>query len=230
MAKHIFEILLIIFAIYSICIYINKDNEINKLNNQIKTIQTERDELKVEIENLSNDLLLLESNIIEKDKELEDANNKIKSLNNNVNKLKASKNNSRSTTVAYNNISRGGYTRGTRSLSQADIDLIAKVLYLEAGNQSNEGQRAVVEVILNRVDSNHHSFPNSVYEVIYRKGQFSTVPMIASTSVREKELQNIQAVLGGARVLPNNDYVYFATSKINGRNFIKIGDHWFSSL
>lgn len=217
------------FLIYAICSSIYKDNEIYKLNNQIKAIQTEKDELNIEIENLSNDLLLLESNIIEKEKELEDANNKIKSLNNDVNKLKSAKNN-RSTTIAYNNISRGGYTRGTRSLSQSDIDLIAKVLYLEAGNQSNEGQRAVVEVILNRVDSNHHSFPNSVYEVIYRKGQFSTVPMIASTSVREKELQNIQAVLNGARVLPNNDYVYFATSKINGRNFIKIGDHWFSSL
>lgn len=233
MSKYIVHILLCLFFIYVCCIFYMKDTKVLKTEQQLKNIQNQKIELETKNVELNEQVVELQTEVQNKVQEIEKAQEEIQSLNKNIEKIKSSKAKvqTRSQTVAYNNISRGGYVRGSRDLSQDEINLLAKVVYLEAGNQSDEGQRAVVEVILNRVDSSHHSFPNSVSEVIYRKGQFSTVPMISRTAVREKELNNIRTVLnGGARVLPSSDYVYFATSRINGRNHIKIGDHWFSSL
>ena len=54
-----------------------------------------------------------------------------------------------------------------------DVELLAKITYAEAGNQTLEQQLAVAAVILNRVES--ESFPNTIQEVISQKGQFSSV-------------------------------------------------------
>ena len=53
-----------------------------------------------------------------------------------------------------------------------NIDLLAKCVEAEAGNQGLYGKQLVVDVILNRVDSD--SFPNTVEEVIKQDGQFET--------------------------------------------------------
>ena len=50
--------------------------------------------------------------------------------------------------------------------------LAARVAYFESG-KSEDGYRAVVCVILNRVESG--KWPDSVYDVVYQKSQFSVV-------------------------------------------------------
>lgn len=50
------------------------------------------------------------------------------------------------------------------------VDLIARVITHESGNQPLEGKIAVGNVILNRVNS--PSYPNTVYDVVYQPGQF----------------------------------------------------------
>lgn len=57
--------------------------------------------------------------------------------------------------------------------SNADVELLAKVISAEARGESYEGQVAVGAVILNRVS--HPSFPDSLSGVIYQKGAFSCV-------------------------------------------------------
>lgn len=57
--------------------------------------------------------------------------------------------------------------------SDSDINLIAKTCVAEAGNQSDYGKRLVIDCILNRIED--HRFPNSVKDVLYSPGQFSTV-------------------------------------------------------
>ena len=54
---------------------------------------------------------------------------------------------------------------------QAEKELMASLIFCEAGNQPYEGQVAVGAVVLNRVKSS--VYPNSVSEVIYQSGQFS---------------------------------------------------------
>ena len=54
--------------------------------------------------------------------------------------------------------------------SQEEENLLAALIYCEAGGEPYEGQVAVGAVVLNRVRSS--SFPNSIEEVIYQSGQF----------------------------------------------------------
>ena len=53
---------------------------------------------------------------------------------------------------------------------RANQELMASIIYCEAGNQPYEGQVAVGAVIMNRVKSG--CYPNSIEEVIYQSGQF----------------------------------------------------------
>jgi hypothetical protein len=55
-----------------------------------------------------------------------------------------------------------------------DLYLLAKVIYIEAGSSRipDDWKLAVGEVLLNRVAS--PEFPNTVYEVVYQKGQYAS--------------------------------------------------------
>ena len=55
--------------------------------------------------------------------------------------------------------------------AQEDFALLSALVFLEAGNQSYEGQLAVASVVMNRVKSS--AYPNSVSGVIYASGQFA---------------------------------------------------------
>lgn len=56
-------------------------------------------------------------------------------------------------------------------VSSSDLDLLAALIYCEAGNQPMEGKIAVGQVVMNRVASS--SFANSIHDVIYESGQFT---------------------------------------------------------
>lgn len=77
------------------------------------------------------------------------------------------------TTLLY--LGLGGSSSGgsSGSYSDADVELLAKVISAEARGESYEGQVAVGAVILNRVA--HPSFPDSLSGVVYQKGAFSCV-------------------------------------------------------
>jgi len=55
----------------------------------------------------------------------------------------------------------------------SDLDLLAALVWAEAGDQDFIGQRIVADCVLNRVRSG--AWPNSVEAVIYQPGQFSVV-------------------------------------------------------
>lgn len=57
-----------------------------------------------------------------------------------------------------------------------DVDLLARTLYWEAGNQDLTGKKLVADVILNRVAS--PDFPDTLRDVIYQEGQFSITQML----------------------------------------------------
>jgi hypothetical protein len=58
-------------------------------------------------------------------------------------------------------------------INEEDLRYMASIIYAEAGNQCEAGQRAVGIVVMNRVYSD--LFADTVYDVIYQKGQFSPV-------------------------------------------------------
>lgn len=77
------------------------------------------------------------------------------------------------TTLLYLGLENSSSSGGTGSFSDADVELLAKVISAEARGESYEGQVAVGAVILNRVA--HPSFPDSLSGVVYQKGAFSCV-------------------------------------------------------
>ncbi len=72
------------------------------------------------------------------------------------------------------------FTAGNGPIASGDAVYQSDVLYwlshiinAESGNQPLEGKIAVGNVVLNRVNSS--KFPNTVYEVIFQRGQFTPV-------------------------------------------------------
>ena len=70
-------------------------------------------------------------------------------------------------------ISSGSSSQGSSSYTDADVMLLARLIYGEARGESYVGQVAVGAVVLNRIKS--ASFPNTMAGVIYQKYAFTAV-------------------------------------------------------
>ena len=106
-----------------------------------------------------------------------------------------------------------------------NLEMLARCVEAEAGNQGLLGKRLVVDVILNRVDDAR--FPNDVASVISAHGQFSVYPyMMQRVTVTE---ETIEAITLELERRTDNRILYF-----NARHFKKwytpayqCGDHYF---
>ena len=114
---------------------------------------------------------------------------------------------------------------GSYSASADDQTLLAAIIYCEAGNQPHDGKVGVGAVILNRVRSG--SFPNSIREVIYQRGQFGPAitgkldRVLASGNIPGECYQAAADALAGYN--PIGNALYFG----NGNYGQLIGDHYF---
>lgn len=117
--------------------------------------------------------------------------------------------------------------RWNLQLSEEEIDLLAKILWVEARGESEAGQQAVVEVIFNRIIS--EDFPDSLYDVLSEKDpvQFASWKLRDTAEPTEKEYESIYAVLNGQTSIVKKDTVYFATKKLTRNLDLKIGGHYF---
>ena len=109
--------------------------------------------------------------------------------------------------------------------AQADRELLASLIFCEAGNQPYEGQVAVGAVVMNRVKSG--AYPNTISEVIYQSGQFTPAMTGWLDSVRANAgytasaMQAAEEALAGSS--PVGDCLYFST----GGGGYQLGDHYF---
>ena len=108
-------------------------------------------------------------------------------------------------------------------ITEEDRELLARIVYLEARGQSFSGQRAVAEVVLNRVLDSR--FPDTVYEVLYAPGQFTPAKSITSTTPTETQYEVVDCVIDETPITTENT-IYFATSALTKNIFAKIGDHY----
>ncbi len=76
-------------------------------------------------------------------------------------------------TLAAVGISAGSSSSGQGQYSNADLELLARLIYGEARGESYVGQVAVGAVVMNRIRSS--SFPNTMSGVIYQKYAFTAV-------------------------------------------------------
>lgn len=93
--------------------------------------------------------------------------------------------------------------RATPTYTDAEINLLARLINGEARGEPYTGQVAVGAVVLNRVK--HPSFPNTIAGVIYQPGAFTVVsngqinaPLLASCVKAAKDAMNGWDPTGGA--------------------------------
>ena len=110
------------------------------------------------------------------------------------------------------------------SLSLAERQLLARVIWAEARGESLEGQQAVAEVVLNRLVSDN--FPNNLRDVIYGENQFRSVDKLEDAELSQAQYQALEKALYGPYILPM-DVVYFATYATNDKEWGTIGGHIF---
>lgn len=99
-------------------------------------------------------------------------------------------------------------------ITAEERELLARLVFLEAGAASFECQRACAEVVLNRVAA--ENFPDTVEAVIYQEGQFTPAPRISGTTATEEQYRAVDAALEGDNLTPA-DVVYFSTTGENDR-------------
>ncbi len=115
-------------------------------------------------------------------------------------------------------------------ISNQDFELLCQLVAAEAENQPFEGKRAVVAVVLNRVDYGL-PFEDSIEEVIFQDGQFTCISdkrfFDAWAYVSDEDREAVTAELSERKY---NEYLYFTAGHYGdyGTPAEQIGDHYFS--
>lgn len=109
-----------------------------------------------------------------------------------------------------------------------ELELLAQLVEAEAGNQDLTGKCYVVDVVLNRVDSDE--FPNTIEEVIFQDIQFSVMLDGAFDQagwyISDESFEAVRLESDGIRL--NDEILYFGTEKsAYADNHFKYQDHWF---
>lgn len=112
--------------------------------------------------------------------------------------------------------------------SKEDIELLALVTMAEAEGESEEGKRLVIDTVLNRVD--HGRFPDTISDVIYQKGQFSSMWNGRSNRcyVSDDICKLVEEELESRT---NTDVIFFHAGRYSdyGSPLFQVGNHYFSS-
>ncbi len=92
------------------------------------------------------------------------------------------------------------------NVSAEDAYLLACVVCAEAGYESYEGKLAVANVVLNRLNGGYYG--NTIYDVVYAKGQFSVVNngalnRVINNGPNAESLQAAKDALAGKNNVPN---------------------------
>lgn len=104
-------------------------------------------------------------------------------------------------------------------------ELLAALIFCEAGNQPYKGQVAVGAVVLNRIKSK--TYPDSMKEVIYQRGQFGPAGSGWLNRVLQNKSYTKTAWKAVADALKGKDPINGCLYFNQGGSGKKIGDHYF---
>ena len=108
---------------------------------------------------------------------------------------------------------------------EGDRQMLAAIIFCEAGNQPYEGQVAVGAVVMNRIRDGR--YPGTVYDVLHQSGQFGPVITGWYNSVYNNRSYTTTAYNAALDALNGVDPTGGCLSFGNGNFGLKIGDHYF---
>ena len=108
---------------------------------------------------------------------------------------------------------------------EGDRQMLAAIIFCEAGNQPYEGQVAVGAVVMNRIRDGR--YPGTVYDVLHQSGQFGPVITGWYNRVYNKRSYTTTAYNAALDALNGVDPTGGCLSFGNGNFGLKIGDHYF---
>lgn len=109
-------------------------------------------------------------------------------------------------------------------LTDEEVELLARMVWVEAQGEPVEGQQAVAEVVLNRIAADN--FPDTLKGVVYAEGQFRSTEYLHDAKPTQTQYDAVERALNGPYVVPK-DVVFFATYAVNKSVWGKIGGHTF---
>lgn len=110
-------------------------------------------------------------------------------------------------------------------LPEEDIYTLASLAWLQARDQPEEVQQAVVEVILNRLVSDE--YPNTVDKVLWWSETFGNVRRLQSADPDLPQYRAVNAAMYGPYLLPK-DVLYYAPWQTGGEVWGQVGEYWFA--
>lgn len=114
----------------------------------------------------------------------------------------------------------------SEEIYQDDLQLLAMLVYHEAGNQDLQGKRLVVDTVLNRLDSGLCG--STIREVIEQPGQFTTVKYL--DTVTDECYQAVLMETGPSNSRLDSRVFFFVPNGYSsyGIPAYKYGGHYFS--
>ncbi len=113
---------------------------------------------------------------------------------------------------------------GALTLTDADEELLAKMIWVEAQGEEFAGQQAIAEVVLNRLIS--PNFQDTIPSIILAENQFRSVPYLEDAKPTSVQYEAIRRAIEGPYVL-DADVVHFATYPVTDHVWGTIGGHIF---
>lgn len=110
--------------------------------------------------------------------------------------------------------------------TEREIDLMAQLVWHEAGNQDMVGKMLVADTVLNRMESDR--FPNTVEEVIFQKGQYTTAKVLGRDEPTIECYGAVLSEIDGERY--NTEVIFFGRTYGRGEPLFQHQDHCFSGL
>lgn len=105
-----------------------------------------------------------------------------------------------------------------------DLYLLSRLIYAEAGSSwlSLEWRMMVGEVVLNRVAS--PEFPDTIYDCIYQRGQYSTAYRLSSILPSESAVEAAARLLCGERIINDPSVVFQSGTRQGSGVYAKLYD------
>ena len=109
-------------------------------------------------------------------------------------------------------------------LTDEETTLLARLIYVEARGECEDGQQAIAEVVLNRITSG--LFGNSLTNLINDESQFVPRKLLKEAKPGQAQYEAIDRALYGPYVLPK-EVMFYGRVRTTDRVWGNIGDHIF---